>query len=247
MITIGSLFSGIGGLESVLEAAGMKTIWQCERDPYARAILAQNFPGVPCYDDITRLDPDAIERPELLCGGFPCQPHSLLGKRAGSADERDMWGEFVRIIDRLRPRWVVAENVASILTTDNGRFFKRILADLDALGFDAEWSVISACAVGAPHTRDRLFIVSHANGQQYKSNSPALGRQATAPVYPGGRAEWPPEPTISRVAYGIPNRLDRIRCLGNAVVPAVAETLGRLIVAANQASQPNPNQEKSNV
>ena len=236
MLTAGSLFSGIGGIELGFERAGIKTMWQCENNSYARKVLARNFKGVKCYDDITRMDTKEVLRPDILCGGFPCQPHSLIGKREGSADERDLWPEFSRIIKGIQPRWVVAENVASILRTEDGRFFGRILRDLADLGFTTEWHVVSACSVGAPHMRDRLFIISHANSHEHQGYTPPLWRTSAATIYPGRTKKWAVEPAVHRVAYGVPRIMDRIRCLGNAVVPQVAEQIGRFIVAAHQAT-----------
>lgn len=235
MLTVGSLFSGIGGLELGLERAGMKTIWQVERDPFARKILEKNFPGVPCYEDIRTIDAGDLVRPDVLCGGFPCQPHSSAGLRRGSADERDLWDEFVRVIRGTRPRWVVGENVTGLLTTEDGRFFGRVLRDLAGLGFDAEWSVLSACAVGAPHTRERVFIVAHANGLDgqaglgFQQDWQAAVQRCAARAGAGLWVAPPPPP--DNLADGLPKPIHETRCLGNAVSPGVSEHIGRLIAS----------------
>lgn len=167
MLTVGSLFSGIGGLELGLElTGGFKTIWQVEIDDYANRVLERHWPGVSRYRDIRECGAHNLERVDLICGGFPCQPHSVAGKRQASKDERDLWGEFYRIICEVRPRWVVAENVPGLLSSEAGRFFGRVLRDLAQAGYDAEWGIVSAADMGAPHLRKRVFIVAHAPFEQ---------------------------------------------------------------------------------
>lgn len=162
-LTIGSMFSGIGGLELGLErTGGFETRWQCEINEYARKVLAKNWPGLPLYNDVKELyESEQPERVDVLCGGFPCQPFSTAGKRRGESDERFLWPEFIRIVREVRPRWVIAENVPGLLTIDAGRVFGRILGDLASCGYDAEWDTISAASVGALHPRNRIFIIGH--------------------------------------------------------------------------------------
>lgn len=160
-MTIGSLFSGIGGLELGLESLGLgPVIWQCDSDPCARAVLEHHWPGVKRYDDVKEIDGTAT-RPDILCGGFPCQDISNAGKRAGITGERSgLWSEYARIIGELRPGLVFIENVAALRT----RGLDRVLSDLAALGYDATWGDFSAAEVGAPHRRARLFILAHPHG-----------------------------------------------------------------------------------
>lgn len=171
-LTVGSLFSGIGGLELGLEMAGpFKTAWQAERDPFARSVLDQHWPGVPRFEDVRNVTAQSVPRVDLICGGFPCQPHSTAGHRLASADDRDLWGEFARIIGEIAPRWVVAENVRGLLSSADpargrgrGGFFGRVLRDLARFGFHAEWHSFQAASVGAPHLRDRVFLLAYATG-----------------------------------------------------------------------------------
>ena len=155
------LFSGIGGFSLGLERAGMRTVAFCEIEPFCRAVLAKHWPGVPCYDDVRtltadRLAADGIGAVDVICGGFPCQDISVAGKGAGLAGERSgLWVEFARVIGEVRPRYVIVENVAALL----GRGHGEVLGDLAALGYDAEWHCIPAAAVGAPHRRDRVWII----------------------------------------------------------------------------------------
>jgi DNA (cytosine-5)-methyltransferase 1 len=163
MLTIGSLFSGIGGLELGLERASLGAVqWQVEIDPYCRLVLARHFPHVPRFTDVRSVGaasnghPYALTPVDLICGGSPCQGLSSAGKRKGFADPRSgLWSEFARVVSELRPRLVLVENVAS----GRSRFLPRVLGDLAALGYDAEWDCIGARDVGAPHERDRLFIL----------------------------------------------------------------------------------------
>lgn len=221
-MTLGSLFSGIGGLDLGLERAGFQVRWQCEIDPYARRVLAKHWPEVTRYGDIRELD-DRLEGVDLIAGGFPCQPVSLAGRGRGTDDERWLWAEFARIIGLLRPRFVLVENSAAL----SGRGLGAILGDLHALGYDAEWSVVSACAMGAPHTRERLFVLGYADGIGLPRD---VGRQAAK--QPADGSAWAAPPPVCRVAHGVPRRVERVRGLGNAVVPQVAFWIGRRILAA---------------
>lgn len=305
MLTVGSLFAGIGGFDLGLERAGMRVIWQSEIDPYASAVLRKHWPDVPNHGDIRTIRAGTVERPDVLCGGFPCQDISNAGKRAGIDGERSgLWSEYARVIGEVRPRYVIVENVAALL----GRGLERVLGDLAALGFDAEWHCIPASAVGAPHRRDRLWIVACANSRRQQerrecdcreeqseletsqrndacrchshvadANEPrlegrlreslrecaserAIGasdtsvcntisvnddvggssageiqwrrRETTEKSSEGGGNWWVAEPDVGRVANGVRSRVDRLRCLGNAIVPQVAEIIGRAIVSA---------------
>ena len=158
VLTVGSLFTGIGGFDLGFERAGMRTAWQVEVDPFRRAILERWFPDAVRYGDVRAVGADDLAPVDLVCGGFPCQDLSQAGRGAGLAGERSgLWFEFARIVGELRPRYVVVENVAALIA----RGLDRILAGLAEIGYDAEWDVIPACAVGAPHRRERLWIVAY--------------------------------------------------------------------------------------
>lgn len=182
------LFSGIGGFSLGLERAGMTTVAFCEIDPYCRAVLRKHWPDVPCYDDIRtltagRLAADGIAV-DVICGGFPCQDISCAGAGAGIGGERSgLWREYSRLIGELRPRFVIVENVAALL----GRGMGVVLGDLAALGFDAEWHCIPASAVGAPHRRDRVWIVAYPNVAERGAVSGSRGRVARAKRLPQGQ------------------------------------------------------------
>jgi site-specific DNA-cytosine methylase len=164
VLTLGSLFSGIGGIELGFESTGMfKTIWQAEIDPYSCQVLKQHWPRVPNLGDVKEIDWSKVERPDVICGGFPCQPVSVAGKKKGDKDERWLWPEVVRCIRAVRPRWAVFENVPGLLSADHGRLFAGVLRDLAESGYDAEWNIISAASVGAWHRRERVFIVAYPN------------------------------------------------------------------------------------
>lgn len=171
----GSLFSGIGGLDLGLERAGFKIAWQCEKDEFCQKVLKKHWPDIPKFMDIQ--DPHVLEcirelneaiAIDALVGGIPCQPHSFAGKRQASADDRNLWPEFARFIRELKPRWVVVENVVGLLSSENGDFFGSILGDLAQMGYDAQWGVLSAAQFGAPHLRERVFIVAYLTDSRRK-------------------------------------------------------------------------------
>jgi len=158
------LFSGIGGFALAAQmVGGIETRQFVEIDPFCQKVLAKNFPGVPIHDDATTFTTEP-GRFDLVTGGFPCQPHSHAGKRQASSDDRDLWPELYRIICEVQPKWIVLENVVGLLSSEAGRFFRGVLWDLAKAGFDAEWSVVSAAAVGACHLRKRIWIVAYPNG-----------------------------------------------------------------------------------
>lgn len=306
-LTFGSLFAGIGGFDLGLERAGMRCEWQVEIDPYARAVLAKHWPDVRRHEDVrTFPPPEGKWGVDVICGGFPCQDISVAGKGAGLAGARSgLWYEYARIIGELRPRYVIVENVAALLTRGMG----TVLGDLSTLGYDAEWHVIPASAVGAPHRRERVWIVAYANDEgkpdvpvndeswrgvselegadvahakndrragrprlrsdreralsaeqgivsgEARGRGKSCGRRADVSHTNGERLQerqgkdasgarangravversewWESEPDVGRVAHGVPARVDRLRCLGNAVVPQIVEVIGRAIVEA---------------
>jgi len=276
------LFSGIGGFSLGLERAGFETIAFCEIDPWCRKILAKHWPGVPIHDDITKLDGHRITA-DVICGGFPCQDISVAGRGAGIKGERSgLWSEYARLIGEIRPSYAIIENVAALLHRGMG----DVLGDLSALGYDAEWHCIPASAVGAPHRRDRVWIIAYPNCQQRRKITPFTGtdkgrktandarsvrcdsanvanavgngspkrlagqdrsskgqpRIAINGYYEKQRAAhragmgwWATEPDVGRMAHGIPRRVDRLRGLGNAVVPQIPELIGRAIKKAQGA------------
>ena len=294
-----SLFSGIGGLDLAAEMAGFQTVGQCEWADYPTKVLEKHWPNVPRWRDIRTLTGESFyERTgrttvDVISGGFPCQPFSVAGKRRGKEDDRFLWPEMLRVISELRPTWVVGENVAGIVNMA----LDQVYTDLENEGYAVRALIIPACAVDAPHRRDRCAIIGcraleeKHNGrgwgthslensdcvrfgkpgvlsQQPKrtelerdgknvANSDLAGLQGRnekeLPKRPGKRtfrkscayvsdtesselqgqrrtargrrpefgcsSWWPAEPNVGRVAHGVPSRVDRLKCLGNAVVP----------------------------
>jgi len=160
MITFGSLFSGIGGIDLGLERAGLKCVWQSEIDPYACRVLAKHWPDIPNLGDIRGIDWTTVDRADLVAGGYPCQPFSIAGRRAGADDPDNLWPYFAECLRVLRPRYALLENVPNHLSLG----FGPVLGDLAALGYDTEWDCLPAAAVGAPHLRDRLFAIARHAG-----------------------------------------------------------------------------------
>lgn len=242
-----SLFSGIGGLDLAAEAAGFVTVGQIECADFPRKVLEKNFPDVERWRDVRQFTVDDFRQRtgystvDILSGGLPCQPHSLAGKRLASRDERDLWGEMRRIICEIRPRWVVAENVLGLLSSEHGRFFAGVLRDLSDLGYTVGWCVLSAAAVGALHRRERIAIVAHANRKPMEGlrcrngiaflreddDSPSFRMQGItiserlprfSPLVSEGNDQFI-KPLITREDDGFSGAMDRNKALGNAVVP----------------------------
>lgn len=263
--TFGSLFAGIGGLDLGLERAGWQCKWQVENDPYCIRVLEKHWPEVTRYGDIFGVDFNQTEPVDLICGGFPCQPFSVVGQRKGAKDERYLWPEFARAIRQAKPRWVLLENVPGLLAMAGE--FGQVLQDLATSGYDAEWDCIPAAAFGAPHLRYRTFIIAHpscvnllhvavgeiqdhrthANGLSHLRN-PSVGSKGWEQfkLLPGrvAPAKWTPtgqrvdaRPLLLRDDDGVPTMVDRLRALGNAVVPQVAEWLGRRIMEAHEGAE----------
>jgi DNA (cytosine-5)-methyltransferase 1 len=183
-VNVGSLFAGIGGFDLGFERAGMRTIWQVELDPYCRAVLARHFPHAARFEDVREVGGGILDPVDLICGGFPCQDLSLAGRGAGIDGERSgLWAEFARIVGELRPRYVVVENVPALTRNE---WLGRVLGDLAACGYDAEWDCISASALGAPHRRDRFWLIAYPrSGGPQGSGYAEPGRRAV-PGGPGG-------------------------------------------------------------
>jgi DNA (cytosine-5)-methyltransferase 1 len=249
----GSLFAGIGGIDLGLERAGMTCSWQVEIDDYASKVLQKHWPNVARFRDVRDCGTHNLEQVDLIAGGFPCQDVSLAGKRAGLEGERStLWSEFIRIVREIGPRWILAENVPGLLSSDDGRFFSKILRDLAQSGYDAEWNIIPASALGAIHRRNRIYILAYTSGLRWNAGRSEqslqrawkFGTTSTAKAGTDDRILWdkPAERNwsintgIHGMANGIPNRVDRLRCLGNAVVPQVAEWIGRRIMQVEQLS-----------
>jgi DNA (cytosine-5)-methyltransferase 1 len=293
-LTVGSLFSGIGGFDLGLERAGFEIKWQVEIEPYAVKVLAKHWPNVPKYGDIRGIEWGSVEPIDVLCGGFPCQDLSFAGKRAGIDGERSgLWSEYVRAIRTLRPRYIIVENVPGLLTN---AYMGRVLGDLAESGYDAEWDCIPASAVGACHRRIRVWLMAYPkrygwdNAERQRESSemgkrtsqtcgegqpeaivPEYGSQSMAKRkyteesgtdeaqfgqrmansnsqrklqsqrlfsnergWLGHSSWWSTEPAVGRVAHGVPARMDRLRGLGNAVVPQIVEWIGRRILAVEE-------------
>lgn len=284
------LFSGIGGFSLGLERAGMRTVAFCEVDPVCRQVLRKHWPKVPIFEDVKTLSAkDIYETIDVICGGFPCQDISVAGRGAGLAGKRSgLWYEYHRLIKELRPRYVIIENVAAL----RSRGLDAVLSSLAEIGYDSQWHCIPASALGAPHQRDRVWLVAYAerNGLSSAKNArsstqavrekssgahdafntegtscvsaaagdvadssserlsrgewvryhleEALRRWTTAPrptsepcsISGGATYSWHAEPDVGRVADGVSGRVDRLKQLGNAVVPQIPEVIGRAIL-----------------
>ena len=270
------LFSGIGGFSLGLERAGMKTVAFCEVDKKCQQVLKKHWPGVPIFDDVSTLKGEDIEETvDVICGGFPCQDISLAGKGAGLEGERSgLWTEFHRLIKEIKPKYAIIENVSAL----RSRGLDQVLREISEIGYDAEWHCITAASIGAPHRRDRVWIVAYPRDSKRRdsitgslgrdgerkleerirtsettettgssqtsesmayANSKRLERQREISSRiseelkdPSYTRWWKIEPSVGRVAHGVSGRVDRLKQLGNAVVPQIPELIGRAICQA---------------
>jgi len=238
-LTFGSLFAGIGGIDLGFERAGLQCKWQVEIDDYARRVLAKHWPDVHRHDDVRTWPNEHAESVDIIVGGFPCQDISYAGKGAGLAGERSgLFYEVARIVSEMGPRFVVLENVAALLTRGMG----DVLGTLASLGYHAEWHCIPSGYFGTHFRRDRVFIVASRSfarrlrREGFRSRSRRTwSEQQFARLVEREVSVCVPAGSMQRVSDGVPRRVDRLRGLGNAVVPQVAEWIGRQLVA-NQNS-----------
>lgn len=234
-LTFGSLFAGIGGFDLGFERAGMECKWQVEIDPFCQKVLSKHWPDVRRHDDVRTFPPDGVWNVDVICGGFPCQDISAAGTGEGLDGSRSgLWTEFYRIICDIRPRYVAIENSAMLVN----RGLRRILRDFAKIGFDAEWQVVQASDFALPHRRKRLFIIAYTD-------------TINGPERVGAEQIWKGEVFTRDLRERLPIRIQaanqfigmddgisgttyrlRGQAIGNAVVPQVAEWIGRRIVAA---------------
>jgi len=199
-VNVGGLFSGIGGWELGLERAGMRVLWHCESDPFCQRVLAARWPGIPCYPDVSELRGADVAPVDVLCGGFPCQDISVAGRGAGIGGARSgLWSEMFRLTGELRPGYLVVENVPALLV----RGLDVVLGDLASIGFDAEWDCLRACDFGAPHERERLWLVAYPSQHDHVANRDGQGgRAADVADAKSNRCgqgwTWRPDPSRAR-------------------------------------------------
>ncbi len=244
------LFSGIGGFSLGLErTGGFETVAFCEIEPFPRRVLAKHWPEVPCYDDVRTLTGDVLRRDgiavDVITGGFPCQDLSVAGKQRGMGEgtRSGLWSEIVRLVGELRPQYVIVENVAALLAGPSerrGRWFGRVLGDLAECGYDAEWENIPASALGAPHRRERVWLIAYPNQDgcvlSYDVARWLLPLKSALVWKPFGAANNRVRvQELAKVCWdddGLPAELG---AYGNSVVPQIPELIGHAILQARSA------------
>ena len=273
------LFSGIGGFSLGLESAGLvETVAFCDFDKYCQQLLKKNFPGVPIYEDVKELNydklkADGIDTIDIITGGYPCQPFSVAGRKKGEEDPRHVWPEMFRLVQELRPTWVIGENVGGHIKLG----LDTVLENLESKGYSTRTFSISASSIGANHKRERVWIIANLADSQRKrleglneKSSPLSrkdqgsqswdessrnndvansegsnrneheidrehGKASSQEIFGNGSSVsgvstwWSVEPDVGRVAHGVPNRVDRLKCLGNSVVPQIPYVIGLTI------------------
>lgn len=231
------LFSGIGGFSIGLEKSGMETAAFCEIDPYARAVLRKKWKDVPIHDDIRTLKGTEYGPIDVVCGGYPCQPFSPLGKRCGTEDARYLFPEMLRVINACGARWVVCENVYEHVYIG----FDDVCTLLEDSGFSVWPFIIPASSVGARHRRYRLWIVAHANSNGFKPEGVRIQEQGQAEKsspFAGVRPYWErAKPPVLGMDDGVSNKSHRIRCCGNAVFTEIPERIGKAIMMIEYAQR----------
>lgn len=244
MLTHLSLFSGIGGLDLAAEWAGIQTVGQCEWADFPTKVLEKHWPDVPRWRDIRTLTGESfyertgLHTVDIISGGFPCQPFSVAGKQSGKEDDRYLWPEMLRIIRELRPTWAIGENVTGIIRMA----LDDVLSDLESEGYATRTFILPAAGVGAMHRRQRTAIVAHSDriGMERSSQKQILGKQhissrkVSEPFQDAERRYDTYQSRLCRSLYGIPDGVDRVKALGNGVVPQQFYPIFRAIVTLNQ-------------
>jgi len=221
----------------------MTCAWQVEIDDWRRWVLEMHWPDVPKYGDVRNVGRHNLEPVDLIAGGFPCQPYSVAGKRRGAEDDRNLWPEFSRVIKEMQPRYVLAENVPGIITT----YLDTVLSDLESQGYTCGTFNIPACAFGAPHRRYRIFVVAYSGSKRWLFDKPDFDSVSSKDVWRtheqkpirgsiSGRLRLGPPPNVQRVDDGSEFGIHRLRALGDAVVPQVAEWIGRRIIEFSEGT-----------
>tara|TARA_R100001129_G_scaffold3058_1_gene3099 strand:- start:423 stop:1199 length:777 start_codon:yes stop_codon:yes gene_type:complete len=249
MLTTVDLFAGLGGFSQGLSiCGGFKTVAFCEQDEFCQAVLEKHWPGVPIYPDVRELSGEQLAGADIICSGFPCQDLSIAGNKLGLEGKRSgLWGEAVRLIGEIRPRYAIVENVTNLLAGPNsrrGEWFGIVLGDLAQIGFDAEWHSIQAAEVGAPTERERVWIIAYPSsarlqgpildGESFcKSNKKTRTKFGNRIVSCG--AGWPELGPYFRVGDGLSSWSHEIKALGNSICPPIVAEIGKAILNAEES------------
>ena len=234
------LFSGIGGFSLGLESTGFfKTIAFVEKDKFCQKVLQNNFPNIPIEDEVRNVKGEKY-RADVITGGFPCQPWSFAGKRKGSKDDRNLWDQMFRIIKETKPRWIIAENVKAIAYLENSLVLKQIKSDLESQKYQTIIFNIPATAVNAPHKRERIWIIAYSkhNGLYNKKRFKTQPSSYKSEEWLFIRDNWKKNKSeFFRINDGLSSKLDidrkeRIKSLGNSIVPQIAREIGKAIMEA---------------
>ena len=241
VMTFIDICAGVGGISLGLERAGMICKGQVEIDDNCRKVLERHWPGVPRWTDATAIEPGELPTVDLISGGYPCQPFSCAGLQRAEKDDRHIWPYIFEIVKHKKPSWCLFENVANHIRLGGD----TVLSDLESIGYACQPLIIPACAVGAQHRRDRLWILAHADGQRQLFKVKAFGQKHNQGSFKWASGtfdiradsdEHKPEKGSAgniRKPDGLPYWLDRVKMMGNAVHPGVVEVIGKAIITAH--------------
>jgi DNA (cytosine-5)-methyltransferase 1 len=238
-MTHGSLFSGIGGFDLAAEWMGWENVFHCEWLPFGQKVLHHYWPTAESFLDISKVNfTPYANKINVLTGGFPCQPYSIIGEQKGISDERHLWPEYLRAIREIGPDWAVPENVPGLISWSDGMVFEQICTDLEAEGYEVAPVILPACSVGTAHRRDRIWIIAHSIKRRLeRRHSVDPKRYGQAPNRPVQALvedrDWYSfaQSFVHGDLHGISDRVDRNKALGNAIVPQVALQIFRTIEA----------------
>ena len=253
MLKVLDLFSGIGGFSLGLESTGhFETVAFCEKDQFCQKVLKKHWSNIPIIDDVRRINGKEIKA-DVVTGGFPCQPFSVAGKRKGTDDDRYLWDETIRVVRECKPKYFIGENVEGLINIQQGMVLRQVQTDLEKEGFEVQCLIIPASGIGAWHQRKRIWIIGCdvSNSRSRNAQSRCVGQKLSSEEIEKGkttRSTWSNSSSKNRTWWqtqselcGVPNgvsyeldkdRANRVKALGNSIVPQIARELGKAIIEA---------------
>jgi len=248
-----ALFNGIGGFQLAAHWMGWLNVAHVEIDPFCNKVVKKHFPESKCYEDIKEFDGKPFRGAiDIISGGFPCQPYSNAGKRLGKEDDRHLWPEMLRVIREVSPSFVVGENVVGLLNWNAGLVFEEIQIDLENEGYEIQPIILPACSIGPPHQRNRIWFIANSKSKRWvkmEQNKPKRlsefdiescneAWRYSSDLLLRMEPDWSrPSLGVVRNDHGLSEGVDRLKSLGNAIVPQVAYQIFKAIEEFNNLTQ----------